>query len=258
MHFEVASVWLAWPSLRGAFVIARSRVYGCLRGAIRPRGHTHRGLRVLATTGVCFAVLGFGVGQRGRATTANSDPFAGRGFGLRQGALARRVGAALRRPRAPAQRASAPCTSKSGQAACLLGWEGSAQLHSALTVGPLIPLHHVPIVCCSRFCARLGFVVSRAVRAPFVLVASASLPPACFQSASSLPPACLQPASSLPPAPGTLVRGYTPPEILVRGCTPPPPPRTLVRGGTPPGTLERGGTPSCVGVPPVRGRLGAK
>ncbi len=61
--------------------------------SIRPRGHTHRGLRVLATTGVCFAVLGFGVGgQRARATTANSDPFAGRGFGLRQGALARRVG----------------------------------------------------------------------------------------------------------------------------------------------------------------------
>ena len=34
MHFEVASVWLAWPSRRGAFVIAWSRVCGCLRGAV--------------------------------------------------------------------------------------------------------------------------------------------------------------------------------------------------------------------------------
>ena len=34
MHFEVASVWLAWPSRRGAFVIAWSRVYGCLCGAV--------------------------------------------------------------------------------------------------------------------------------------------------------------------------------------------------------------------------------
>ena len=34
VHFEVASVWLAWPSRRGAFVIAWSRVYGCLCGAV--------------------------------------------------------------------------------------------------------------------------------------------------------------------------------------------------------------------------------
>ncbi len=202
------------------------------------RGHTHRGLRVLATTGVCFAVLGFGVGQRGRATTANSDPFAGRGFGLRQGALARRVGGgAATTTRAGAARKRALHEQK-WAGSLPAGMGGFSPVALSTHCRPLdttTPCAHCllqPLLRAAWFCGFAG--CASAVCASGQRQPASSLFPVCFQPASGLPPACLQPASS----PGDSCAWVHPPGDSRAWVHPPAPPgdsRAWGYVGVPPG-----------------------